>query len=299
MSKIAVNEITNEAGTGAPSAPHGIQSLWLNSGHIIAHGINNGGTSTLANLYNVRRTLGNKTFNFHNLQFDFNTADKTNWTDPGSSRKWTYVYIDPETEDFFVSDNHPNFGENTITISGNTVLYMFSIYADDTDFYDFHLAGSLYGIMAMEAKQGYSSNYTEGLTLYYNQSLSSLNVNIDVSGDIPKTASFVELSMLGQRKYRNDSGGFSRVSSRVLVTRKNDTNSGDILLTDRRIAYIDTPVEGSYYPKETYGKRSWFNSLNLDFTDVTIQYEGGNSGYSDGLSNIAFNLHSFIDRGVI
>jgi len=293
MGEIRVKSITGQAAESGPEVPFGIPGLWVNGGQVRAFG---GTTATTANLHRVRRNIEDKTHYFNNIQFDLNSADKSNWSSP-SSRKWAYVYLDPTDSAFYISDNAPIFGDNTKVINGTVMPYIFPIYANSSNFLDFHLWGSWYIILAANAKRGYSNNYSEGNTLYYNQSLSYLDTTENLSEEIPDTGVFLNLSMMGQAKFRNDGGGFSQSYFNIRAPRLN-TNDTYSLFDIRRINYIDTPINGNYFPYITYDSSGWFPKDSIDFSAIRVRFDNGDSGYSDGISNIAFNLHGFVDGGI-
>ena len=254
--------------------------------------------ATQVTLYNVSRRVDGKVYYFNNITFDITSVSNntTAWTQPANgSYKWSYVYINPSTNQFFVSDTGPSLGNNTATISSQLVVYLFPIYVDDNAFYKFDMIGNHVIITGENIYAGYTW-YISGLGMYAATSTQATGTS-NYSSYIPTTAAFVKIRMNGQWKYRNDSGA-TVYSVRYFYPRLSDGSgySDSMVINDTR--HWKTPTAGgSYYPITYQVMEHWFSTFEHDFTSVQWgwYFEGY---YGDGQTNHGFGMREFIDRAV-
>jgi len=262
--------------------------------------------SSSANLYGVVRHVSGVQNRFTSLQFDYSTADKTDLsTKTDAVFTWSYVFIDPATNDFYVSDNTPNIGSNTITIGGTDVVYLFPILSDDDSFVNFVMNGNKVVITAPLAKLGYSSsgNGSGGYQIYSQQSYNDLSTGytVDLSSFIPDTALAVDLLWAHCENHRYDAGGLFRDGAYVRAYMSGPSSLARYLFTYRNQPYIDTPdVGGGYHSFNQNHARKTFYVDAFDWTQLEfVHYSTNNGLHGDGNTNFSLSLEGFIDRGVI
>lgn len=313
---VAVNDITNEAGNGPPNIIYdnttsGLAAFNVNdaideaillkqysgSGEIrtiLASGINNF-TSTQAELTNVVRVVSGKVYRYHNVTFDYTTADTTETS--GTDLKWRYVYGNEDGTAFYVSDNPPARGGNYAAVDGDVRAYLFPIYATDATFRHFYASGNFMHPLTPEHRQWSSADAKEGVRIYRETGTRDTDTTIDISGFIPKTASAVLFELNSQTKVRNDSGTTWQVLEQFSVKRVTDGAMRPLLQT-RIISYVRTPLDGSFFPSMRQSQNRWIATDGLDFTEARFIKSGSSSIFTDGISNISVGMLQFIDRSM-
>jgi len=300
MSEIRVDNITDEAGTGAPS----VQSLFSVGGLIDGTENTRANYSTKVNLHHVIRHVGHRSHSFDNITFDISGSNEiSEWTVPSSgSFTWAYVYISSDGSTFYISDNAPAFGNNTRVISGNEVLYLFPIYTDDTNFYKFTMTGSEYQIVEVATRVLYSGNRdVEGIQLYSNTGISSLDVVVDITDKLPDTHLHTNFILGSNYRFRQDSSRTGQAYAWIEAPRIYSSSTIERIIYHRLVRHINTPTpEGDYYPYEIQVSRNYVNSYNMDLTQFEVYYENSDSiKRTDGWSAVYVGFNKFIDRGVI
>jgi hypothetical protein len=259
------------------------------------------GDPTTVNLVRAVRSLGGTSYEFNNLIFNMpsnSNTDISDWTSPGSSYKWSYVYIRPTDNKFFLSNNAPNRGTNFRTIGSSQVIYLFPIYSRDTSLYRFQLSGDRYSIQQMNAQRAYATTYPG---IYINGAQVGINTSYQVDFDsrskIPETASNVELTFSVFVNKRNDSG--ATAFSRGYLYMQDDTGSYQLIAAQQDYSWFKTPdLDGQYYLYHYLPlDRFWISTTtyNVQYTRANVFFRGG---FGDAATGWRFSVHSFIDRSI-
>lgn len=264
------------------------------------------GDPTSVTINRAVRVVNNTEHEFTNLTFNMPSnanTDTSDWTDPGNGNyKWSYVYIRPSDDKFFLSNNAPAIGQNYRTIGGDDVVYLFPVYCDDNSVFRFTATNNDILIDQFNASYTYqSSRNVPGLRFAYQSNISTgttqiFNYNID--GYIPQTAINAEFGAGFTWNARNDSGGVAQ--ARFLVRLNDDTATARNLINIAEVKYSKTPtLIGDYYPEVHgyYYKRFTINPQVFDLTSGKLEIYYSH-GFGDGWNNIVWNMHQFTDRNI-
>lgn len=273
------------------------------SGYTDAYSL--GGTTAVLN--RAVRVVDNLEYEFKNLTFNMPAnanTDSSDWTQPANGTyKWSYVYIRPSDNKFFISDNEPSLTNNYRTIGGVNMPYLFTIYTDDDFIYAFTITGSRYAITQNGARIDHY-NGAAGLELRaatFSSPTSTTNTDFDMSAKIPKTASIWDGSFNTSAFLRRDSGGSGLTYCYFYIADHGGTLR--IIAGNSRQHHVDTPTaSGTYYLTDNSGQSSFTVSNDeYDTTSCRIRWIGANGGIlagGDVRNSGRVNLHSFIDRNI-
>ena len=252
-------------------------------------------TSTEAELTNVVRVVSGKVYRYQNVTFDYTTADTTETS--GTNLKWRYVYGNEDGTAFYVSDTPPARGENHATIAGDVRAYICPIYATDETFRHFYASGNFIHPLTPEHRQWSSGDAKEGIRIFRDTGTRDTDTTIDISGFIPGTASAVFFELNSNTKVRNDSGQTWQVREFFSVKRVTDGSMRPLLQTSL-ISFVNTPLDGSFFPRMRQSQNRWIATDGLDFTEARFFKSGSDTIFTDGLSNISVGMLQFIDRSM-
>lgn len=176
-------------------------------------------TSTATVVSAVRRVRG-VTYVFTNLTFNMPTNANTDASDWTSGTKWSYIYIRPTDNKFYISNTAPAAGLNYKTIGGSLVVYLFPIYATPSVITPFDLSNNKYSLFG-NPRSTYDT-YETGLGIRYDWG-SNQTVTFDASAVIPTTAGNVYTAFRRSTMGRNDGGGSANVSQYLEIQNKSGT----------------------------------------------------------------------------
>ena len=224
-------------------------------------------TSTATIVSAVRRVQG-VTYVFTNLTFNMPTNANTDASDWTSGTKWSYIYIRPTDNKFYISNTAPASGLNYKTIGGSLVVYLFPAYTTASTITPFDLNNNKYCLFA-NPRSTYDL-YETGLSLSYNWG-GNQTVTVDLSALIPTTAGNVYTAFRRSMMTRNDGGGTSGFNSYIEVQNK----SGTWVLIGQHFDWFHTKTPtaaGAYYirshtlPFELTLSRNVFNFAQCRYT---------------------------------
>lgn len=259
-------------------------------------------TTTSALIVSASRRVQGETYVFTNLTFNMPTnanTDTSDWTAPANSStyKWSYVYIRPTDNKFFLSNNAPAAGINYRTIGGSVCVYLFPAYTSTIYLYAFQLSNDYYRIeqFSATATLGLSAS---GITLINSTSaLSSTTATTNVTTLFPSTATFAVTGFRHSRNGRLDAGGFSSFSSFVQIQDRSSVFK-DIFYTEG-FEYLKTPTTGgAYFPVLRSIPAELVTSTKVfDFTKTRIGWVYAD-GTADGYSGASWWLKGFYDGNI-
>jgi hypothetical protein len=142
-------------------------------------------TSTATIVSAVRRVQG-ETYVFTNLTFNMPTNANTDTSDWTSGTKWSYIYIRPTDNKFYISNTAPAAGLNYKTIGGSLVVYLFSAYTTPSTITSFNLVNNTYSLQDSGVVSTYDLREI-GFSLSYNWG-GNQTITVDLSSLIPTTA---------------------------------------------------------------------------------------------------------------
>jgi hypothetical protein len=265
------------------------------------HSTNSSSDPTSVQIVKATRTHNGITYNFNGLTFNMpsnSNTDTSDWTSPGSSYKWSYVYIRPSDNKFFISDSAPNRGENFRNISGNTLIYLFPIYSRDTSLFRFELFANHYEIQQINALIG-NNIRVPGITINNGQTPTNTSHTVDFSSvsKIPNTASTFEASYRIFYVKRDDSGNTGIVRG-SLSMQNISGNYVDLTLIQDYTYYKTPDVSGQYFLDARHESTKIQISTTFYNPAFTRAFSNYRLGVAGGTQGWAFNIHSFTDRSV-
>jgi hypothetical protein len=227
-----------------------IQAADIASGTITGVGHSNIYSNSLststATIVSAIRTYGNKQYLFNNLTFNMPTNANTDTSDWTSGTKWSYIYIRPTDNKFYISNTAPAAGLNYRTIGGDVCLYLFPIYASPSTIYNFQLDNNRYSCdQPYNARTGYRT-FDTGIQLNYdwgsgNRTTSTANV----TAAIPTSATELYIGFRNAYGWRDDSGNTREYYVSMEVQNKSGTWS--TVHVDDGFMYCKTPSSGGGY----------------------------------------------------
>ncbi len=200
-------------------------------------------TSTATIVSAVRRVQG-VTYVFTNLTFNMPTNANTDTSDWTSGTKWSYIYIRPTDNKFYISNTAPAAGLNYKTIGGSLVVYLFSAYTTPTTITSFNLTNDTYSLQGSGVFSTYDMREI-GLSLSYAYGTNQ-TFTVNLSSLIPTTAGNVYTAFRRSMMTRNDAGGTNNFSSYIEIQNK----SGSWILVGQHFDWIHTKTPtaaGGYF----------------------------------------------------
>ncbi len=247
------------------------------------------------------RVIKGESHDFTNLSFSVPMdadVDVSEWADTGDW-KWSYLYVRPGDEKFFLSDTAPNRGENFRTFDGEDVAYLFPIWINGSAIHSFVCSGNEFTITEVNGVDQYQTN-TPGMRLAYKTNVPHGGdwYDYDVTEKIPGTALLMENSFHANWGQRYDAGGTAQSHVYLKVSTAN-TGTEHYLARFDKADYLKTPGVGNHYQtRSRIGNKAFTVSTDVfDFSTSRI-YFYTNAGQADGFNCFAWNLLSFIDRSI-
>jgi hypothetical protein len=211
----------------------------------------NSASITSATIVSASRTYNNRQYLFSNLTFNMPTnanTDVTDWTAPANSStyKWSYIYIRPSDNKFFLSNTAPAAGLNYRTIGGSVCLYLFPAYTSTINILNFQLDNSKYSCdQPYNARTGYRT-FDTGIQLNYDWgSGNRTTTTADVTAAIPTSATELYIGFRNAYGWRDDSGNTREYYVSMEVQNKSGTWS--TVHVDDGFMYCKTPSSGGGY----------------------------------------------------
>lgn len=273
------------------------------SGYTDAYSV--GGSTAIIN--RAVRVVDNTEHEFTNLTFNMPShanTDTSDWTDPGDgSYKWSYVYIRPSDDKFFISDTEPSVGENSRNIGGSELPYLFCIYSDNDNIRAFTISGNHYVITNQGASISHY-NVCAGLLLYstsFGSPNSTTDANFNAASKMPNTASIWSGTFAHSAFLRRDAGGSGTTTCFLYIA-----DSGGSLAKiagSSRQHHVDTPTaSGGYYLTDNAAQTYFMVSNDeYDISNGRITWSASSGSIlagGDARNSARVNLHSFTDRNI-
>jgi hypothetical protein len=250
----------------------------------------------------VRRVQG-VTYVFKDLTFYMPTTantDASDWTAPvnSSTYKWSYVYIRPSDNKFYISNTAPAAGLNYKTIGGSLVVYLFPAYTSSSIIQNFQLDNSKYSCdQPYNARTTYRT-YDTGVQLNYdwgggNRTTGTANV----TAAIPTSATELYIGFRNAYGWRDDSGNTRYYSISLDVQNKSGTWVQ--VYSDDGYMYCRTPDSGGAYFLRTVCK-----SVELTLSTNTYNFAATRMTWShscttgDADTGAGFWLKGFNDGNI-
>ena len=287
---------------GSIQAADFAEGIITGSGH--SNIFSNSLSSSTATVVSATRTYQNKQYFFSNLTFNMPSnanTDASDWTAPANSStyKWSYIYIRPTDNKFFISNNSPSAGQNYRTIGGNLCLYLFPAYTSSTILFQFQLSDTEYTIQQLSG-QVVSFTPELGLTLIYERfSVSSAGNPTNVNTLIPSTAGNVYVGFRYSQIARDDGGATHAFSASAEIKNKSGTWIAVHKENGWRHFKTPTPTSNTFFLTMVSHPVELTLSRNLyDFTAVQVKwaYEGSSGG--DGNTGAGLWLKGFSDANI-
>lgn len=224
----------------------------------------------------VRRVQG-VTYVFKDLTFYMPptaNTDQSDWT--AATNKWSYIYIRPTDNKFYISNTAPAAGLNYKTIGGSLVVYLFPIYATLTTIYNFQLDNNRYSCeQPNNARSTYRTQET-GILLNYDWGSGNRTTGTaNVTAAIPTSATDLYIGFRNSYGWRADGGATAYYSISMDVQNKSGTWVQTYV--DDGYVWCKTPSYGGAYYLRTVGKPSEItlstNVYNFAATRMTWYHE--------------------------
>jgi hypothetical protein len=263
----------------------------------------NSASITSATIVSASRTYNNRQYLFSNLTFNMPTnanTDITDWTAPANSStyKWSYIYIRPSDNKFFLSNTAPAAGLNYRTIGGVVCLYLFPAYTSSIYMLNFQLDSSRYSCEQPYNARSTYRTFETGVQLNYDWGSGNRTTSTaDVTSKIPTSATDLYIGFRNSFGWRADSANTYGYSISMEVQNKSAT--WVTVYLDDGFMYCKTPSSGGGYFLRTIGKTSELtlstNTYNFAATRMTWSHDATTS---DADTGAGFWLKGFNDGNI-
>ena len=263
----------------------------------------NSASITSATIVSASRTYNNRQYLFSNLTFNMPTnanTDITDWTAPANSStyKWSYIYIRPSDNKFFLSDTAPAAGLNYRTIGGVVCLYLFPAYTSSIYMLNFQLDSSRYSCEQPYNARSTYRTFETGVQLNYDWGSGNRTTGThDATSKIPTSATDLYIGFRNSFGWRADSANTYGYSTSMEVQNKSATWTTVYL--DDGFMYCKTPSSGGGYYLRTIGKTSELtlstNTYNFAATRMTWSHDACTG---DADTGAGFWLKGFNDGNI-
>jgi hypothetical protein len=273
------------------------------AGHSNIYSVAADTTSTTAIVVSASRTYNGRQYFFSNLTFNMPTnanTDITDWTAPANSStwKWSYVYIRPSDNKFYLSNTAPAAGLNYRSIGGSVCLYLFPAYTSSIYLYSFQLSNNNYSIEQKSALVLYQW-YEYGITLTsdWSSALTRTTSTVDATAAMPTTATELLTGFRHSVNGRYDTGGLVGYEAAAQIQ-----NSSGTWVDVHRINsyhYLKTPTStGAYYPPLRFAP-VFINISRKNFNFAAIRlYWNYDQGQVDAYTGAGWWLNGFTDGSI-
>lgn len=276
------------------------------SGHsnIYSRNTVNSNRPSTAIVQSAVRLVQGRFYFFNNLTFNMPSnvnTDTSDWTAPGTDvYKWSYVFIRPSDNKFYLSNTAPSAGQNYKTIGGSMVIYLFPIYSDSTVMHRFDLANSLYSLLDVATSQTYNT-YVAGINLVSQTNLAvgayTGGTSANATSKFPTTATLLNTRFNYSVNGRYDSGGVVNVLFEPII--RDEAGTDRVIHTLSAYHYFKTPTDsGAYFP--VYNWEISLDNLSTrryNFSVIRANWSIAR-GYADAYNAYWWNLHSFVDGSI-
>jgi len=234
-------------------------------------------TST-ATVVSAIRTYANKQYFFRNLTFNMPSnanTDASDWTAPANSStyKWSYIYIRPSDNKFFISNNAPATGENYRFIGGSLCLYLFPAWTSSAVILNFQLTNSEYSVLQPSNARSTFRTSDTGIGLFVDWGGGNRTTGVaNVSANIPVTATQVYAGFRYSLGIRSDSGATGYYSASAEIQNKSGTWT--TAYVEDGWLYIKTPsVGGGFFLRRISPPVDLtLSTSTLNFTAVRLSW---------------------------
>jgi hypothetical protein len=294
----------NQALVSDSTATNGVswQNIVTSGGHsnIFSNSLSTG----TATVVSATRSYNGRQYSFNNLTFNMPSnanTDASDWTAPANSTtyKWSYIYIRPSDNKFYISNNAPSAGLNHRTIGGSVCLYLFPAWTSSTIINNFQIADSRYTVQQLGAARSTFRSYETGILLHLALGTGGSydSGNINVNSIIPATASNVYTGFRSARGVRNDSGGHGYYSFTLRIQDRSSVLA-DVYSQDGW-AYVKTPtVGGAYFLRVIEPAVDVTLSTNTHNFSVARILSSAEQCTNDGDTGIGWWLKGFDDEHI-